>query len=324
MQNVAIIFFIVFCLLLLLMVFTRTVTNKIRRGFPPPGKFIDIEGLRLHYVEQGAGPAIVMIHGLNGQLRHFTYALAALVATRCKVILLDRPGAGHSSARADGQAGLRSQAALVAAFIAALGLDRPLLVGHSLGGAVALAVALDHPDAISGLALVAPLTQVQTDVPPAFKALGIASPALRWLYSRLFLMPMAIRHRKATLAMVFGPEAAPADFPTAAGGLLSLRPETYLAACADLRGVADDLPALVARYGDIRMPVSVLFGRQDRILDWQRHGECLRAQVPQVRLETVDGGHMLPLTQPQTTAAFIESAVRVRGRQDPSNRYQPC
>lgn len=116
------------------------------RQVPPDGRYIRVDGARLHYVDKGTGPAIVMVHGLAGQLRNFGYGMLDILAKDHRVILVDRPGSGYSTADEDREPNIVEQAAIVARFIEALGIDRPLLVGHSLGGAIALALALDHPD----------------------------------------------------------------------------------------------------------------------------------------------------------------------------------
>lgn len=122
-----------------LALFARLAANRVERRVPADGRFIDIDGRRVHYLERGTGPAIVMIHGLGGQMRNFGYALLDRLSADHRVILIDRPGSGYSAPIA--QANIRAQAAHIAAFITAMGLDRPLVVGHSLGGAIALALA---------------------------------------------------------------------------------------------------------------------------------------------------------------------------------------
>ncbi len=300
---------VLLAIVFVLAVFNALTAAKIEKGFVPPGAFVDVDGTRIHYLDRGTGPTIVIVHGLNGQLRHFTHSLLAQLTDEFRIILLDRPGSGNSARLASGTAGVREQGDLVAGLIAKLGLDRPLLVGHSLGGAVALAVALDHPECIRGVALIAPLTQVQTSVPPAFAALAMPSAAVRWIFSRTLLVPLSIAASKRTLETVFGPDPVPADFGTAGGGLLSLRPDSFLAACDDLVGVRDDLAGMVARYPSLTMHVAILYGRGDRILDWKIHGESMLEQVEGVRLDVIDGGHMLPLTHAVATAGFIRSVA---------------
>ncbi len=123
---------------------------------PPAGRFIDVGGARLHYLDRGTGPAVVMVHGLGGNLRNF-YELIDKLATTCRVVAVDRPGSGYSKMMFGEHPALRAQATIIAQFVHRLGLDRPLLVGHSLGGALSLALALDHPDSVRALVLISTL-----------------------------------------------------------------------------------------------------------------------------------------------------------------------
>jgi hypothetical protein len=109
--------------------------------------------------------------------------------------------------------------------------------------------------------------------------------------------------------IVFGPDAVPADFPTRGGGLLALRPSHFIGASEDLLGVAHSLPPLLPRYSDLRVPVSILFGREDRILDYRMNGEAFVAKLPAARLTLVNGGHMLPVTAVQTSVDFVRDAA---------------
>ncbi len=292
-----------------LALFTRYVERKVEAALPPQGIFIEVPGARLHVREQGQGPALLLIHGLGGQMAHFTYEVARQLAHHHRVITVDRPGSGYSTRRPGAAAGLHGQAAVLAALIDRLELERPLVVGHSLGGAVALALALDYPDRIAGLSLLAPLTHLPDEVPAAFGSLAMRSPRLRRLLAWTVATPGAIARGNAMLGQVFAPDAVPPDFATRGGGLLGLRPGQFLAAADDMGALAEQLPGYSSRYGELRMPVAVLFGRDDRILPWREHGEALACKVPHAVLEVVDGGHMLPVAQPELTVRFIRGAA---------------
>jgi len=292
--------------------FTARTARRVTRELPPRGRFVDLDGGRLHYLDLGSGPPIVMIHGLGGQTAHFTHSLTDRLKDDFRLVVVDRPGAGHSPRAADAPANVRAQAASIAGLIRHLALERPLVVGHSLGGAVALALALDHPDAVGGLALIAPLTHPQDEVPDAFRGLAIRSPAVRRFVAATVATPAAIATRDKVLAHVFGPDPVPDDFGTAGGGLLGLRPSAFYHTSTDLVAASEDLPAMVERYGTLAVPVAVLYGRDDRILSPQAHGEALRGRVPDLRLDVVDGGHMLPITAPDATAAWIRDVARRR------------
>ncbi|WP_061956008.1 alpha/beta fold hydrolase [Cupriavidus pauculus] len=283
-------------LLALLFVFTWRTTRKIEAALPPTGRFVDVPGARLHVVERGNGPAVLLVHGLSGQLANFDYGMIEPLSRDFRVIAVDRPGAGYSTRQPGAAADLRAQADTLAALIDQLGLHKPLVVGHSLGGAISLALATYHPDRVGGLALIAPLTHPPEAVSPVFRAMAVQSAFVRKLIAWTLVIPMSIRRREQVMNIVFGPDAVPADFPTRGGGLLALRPSHFIGASEDLLGVAHSLPPLLPRYSDLRVPVSILFGREDRILDYRMNGEAFVAKLPAARLTLVNGGHMLPVT----------------------------
>lgn len=298
----------------ILALFTRYTAAKVESLLPPKGRFVDVPGARLHVREfgeaQAGAPAILMIHGLAGQLSHYTYGVAGRLAEQHRVIVVDRPGSGYSTRAPETGADLSTQAAAMAALVRNLDLGPAFVVGHSLGGAVALTMALEQPAQVAGLALLAPLTHIREDVPPAFKGLTIESPFVRKLVAWTLAVPASIKNSRSTLEMVFGPEAVPRDFATRGGGLLSLRPSAFLSASADLQALPERLPLVQERYWELRVPVSVLYGKDDRILDWKANGQALVDKAPGAKLELIEGGHMLPVTQVEKTAAFIEEAVQ--------------
>ncbi len=289
-----------------LALFTARTARRVEAALPPTGRFVEIDGARIHYVERGAGPrTLLLIHGLGGSALNFTHSLADRLAGDFRVVVMDRPGSGHSTRARGAAAGPLAQADAVAAFVRALGLGRPLLVGHSLGGAVALATAIRHPEVVRALALIAPLTHVEEEPPAAFARLKVGSPLARWLLAWTLATPFAILRREEALAAIFGPEPVPADFAMAGGGLLGLRPRAFVSASTDLVAIRDDMPALVAGYERLRVPVGILYGTGDRILDHRVHGVGMAARVPGLHLELMEGGHMLPLTAPDRVAAFV-------------------
>jgi pimeloyl-ACP methyl ester carboxylesterase len=223
-----------------------------------------------------------------------------------RVIAVDRPGAGYSMRPDDAPAKLSAQADTLAKFIRVLGLKQPLLVGHSLGGALSLAIALNHPDCAGALALIAPLTHAQDDVPEPFQGLVVYSPMLRKIIAWTLAIPMAIRRAPELLKIVFGPDAVPADYPTRGGGLLGLRPKSFYNTSSDLVAVNDDLPGMMTRYGGLTIPLAMLFAKGDRILDYRRQGEAMKQKCPALDLVLLDEhGHMLPVTAPDRTADLI-------------------
>lgn len=297
--------------------FTRRVARRAEAAVPPDGQFLDIDGERLHYVDFGHGPAIVFIHGLCGQLRNFAYLPLAELAQTHRVVLIDRPGSGYSTRAPQRDAAIAWQANVVAQVIDKLSLDRPLVVGHSLGGAVSLMLALDHPQRVGALALIAPATQPVSEVPAPFRALAIRSAWWRRWVGRTLAVPIGMMTGRTTLAYVFGPEDAPKDFLIRGGGVLGFRPGNFEAGSGDILAAERDMSGLAARYAELSVPVDVLYGRGDRILDYRQHGETLPVASVRARLTLVDGGHMLPVTQPDVTMQWLrEVASRMPSAHD--------
>jgi pimeloyl-ACP methyl ester carboxylesterase len=292
-----------------LVLFTLITVHRVEAAVPPAGRFIDLPGARLHVVERGQGPALLLVHGLAGQLRHFTYDIVDRLAAHYRVVVVDRPGSGYSIRTPGASAALGAQADILAALIDHLQLDRPVVVGHSMGGAVALALAQRHPERVAALALIAPLTHPVQEVHSAFNGLKIAKPWVRSAVAWTLAVPYSFVRRNEVLRVLFDPEAAPIDYAIRAGGLLTLRPSHFVAACADLAAIPTDLAGMVERYGAMQLPVSVLYGRGDRILNPLEQGEALAAKLPGAELTLVDGGHMLPITAPERTARFIREAA---------------
>ncbi len=284
---------------------TRRIAAQAERLVPPAGRFIDIDGNRIHYVDVGEGPPIVLLHGLGAQLLQFRQHLFARLDGH-RLIALDRPGSGYSVRAENGRAELTEQARLVARFIEEMRLDRPLLVAHSLGGAVALAVALEHPGAVRGLALLSPLTRFVWPPPPEFAALYIPSALRRRILAHTTAIPTALKLAPATLSFLFAPNEPEPDFMIAGGGWLGLRPSHFEATVADYTALGADLPRLQERYGEIAIPVGILFGTADKVLDHAVHGLGMRGRIPGLEVELVDDvGHMTHYGAVAQAAALI-------------------
>jgi pimeloyl-ACP methyl ester carboxylesterase len=285
---------------------TRRIASLAERLVPASGKFVTIDGNRIHYVEKGEGRPILFVHGLGAQLHQFRSTLFDKLDDY-RLIAVDRPGSGYSERAAGATGGLSEQALVVRRFIEALGLKKPLVVGHSLGGAVALTLAIEHPESISGLALLAPYTYHSGAIAPEFSALYIPSPLKRRLISETVAVPAARKYADQTLAFVFGPQPAPADYMTESGGWAGLRPSHFYATSTDIVAIGNDYPRLQKRFGEIKVPVGILFGTADRVLDYQKHGVEMVGRIADLDLELAEGiGHMPQFSAAEQTTAFIK------------------
>ena len=295
---------------------TRNLTAKAEDLVPRTGDMQRVAGGRIHFVESGPedAPPVVLIHGLSGQLQNFTYALTEKLAKNHRVIALDRPGCGYSE-RDDDRTSLHAQAGMIADFLDQRGIRKPVVAGHSLGGAVAVALALDHQENVGALALICPLTHKQSTAPDVFKGLEVRNPTLRKLIGNTIAAPMAKRTTDVALTAVFKPEPWPEDFIVRAGGALGMRPKGFISASEDLVSAEAAMPGLAARYAkDLKVPGGVLYGASDNILSPDAHGAPMEAFG--LSFETLpDRGHMIPLTDPASVADFIERMAKLAGTQ---------
>jgi pimeloyl-ACP methyl ester carboxylesterase len=284
---------------------TRRIARMAERQVPPAGKFVTIDGDRIHYVEKGEGRPVLLIHGLGGSLHHMRRPLMEAFGPGYRLVAPDRPGSGYSQRRR-GEGLLSEHAHFIVKFMAATGLERPLVVGHSLGGAVALATAIAHPDKVAGLALIAPLTHRDNEPKPEFAALGIKSPLMRRIISQTVAVPLSMRNAPQTLSFVFGPQEPPADYAVEGGAMVGLRPSHFYAASTDYVGIGRQLGRVEEGLGRLAMPVGVFFGTADRVLDHRKHGLSLVGKVASLDLELAEGiGHMPQYAETEKVVAFI-------------------
>lgn len=238
------------------------------------------------------GPEVVLVHGAGASSLLWLRVLPALART-ARVWAPDLPGHGKSEgAPARGIAQAREA---LRAFVLALRLERPVLVGHSMGGAVVLDYALAYPGETSGLVLCS-----------TSAALNVAPEILELVEHRFSSF-----HR--FFARVgFGPEAS-ADPETAARDLLCAPQPVVL---ADFRACA--IFDVRARLPDLRVPTLILCGDADRLTPLS-HSQAMAAAIAGAVLEVVPGaGHMLPWEAPAPVAAAIGSfAARSRGPRAP-------
>ena len=291
----------------ILRMWTLVLERQAETSVPRIGKTCPVPDGSIHYVDLGATdkPVLVILHGLAGQLQHGSYALTDQLSDEFRIILLDRPGCGYSTRDSAANASLTEQAWMVWAFLDKIGVENPTLVGHSLGGALALQMALDRPQATGGIALLAPVTRPVTKVADLFKPLMVTRPWLRACIGNVLSGPVGKFTADKVLQQAFDPELCPQDFMIRGGAMLGLRPKGFISASEDLMMMPDAMQALSARYtAPFPVPGGVLYGLDDAVLPEVDHGRPMADYG--LLYETLPGrGHMLPMLAPRECAAFI-------------------
>lgn len=302
-------------LLLLLTALTqwRAARNEARAeaAYPPEGEFLEIDGQRIHYVMAGSGPDLVLIHGASGNTREFTFRMRDALSDRYRVIIFDRPGLGYSDPLDGSDAALRDQALLLQRAAARLGADRPLVLGQSYGGSVALAWAVHAPEHLAGLTLVSAASN------PWSTGLGTYYTVLSSWWGQRFVIPLLTafvppRVVDNTINEVFLPETPPEGYHDYIGAGLTLRRPAIRANALQRAALLDGILAQQPRYGNITQPVEIIHGSGDTTVPLSVHSEPLSRQIENANLTILDGaGHM-----PHHTAmpAVIEAVDRTAAR----------
>ncbi len=306
MGVLMIVLIILLALVAALYVWSTRMAADAEAAVPQAGEVLPVRGGATHYVESGPrdAPTIVLIHGISAQLQHWTYAVADKLADDFHVIALDRPGCGYSTRDRDELAALPEQARMIWEFLDAKGIERPVIAGHSLGGALTLAMALQRPEGMAAMALVSPLTRFQSEVVPIFKGLEVRSHAMRRLLAHTIAGPMARMTAAKVIDFAFDPEPPIEDFMIGAAAVLGLRPKAYITASCDLVMLEHVMQVQQSRYGEIKVPGGVLYGDGDTLLAAAVHGRPM-AEYGLDYEELPGRGHMLPMTEPDVTEDFI-------------------
>ncbi len=274
-------------------------------AFPPTGAFVTVNGLRLHYEIAGTGPDLVMIHGASGSLRDLTFSLRDRLTDRYRVIVVDRPGLGHSDPLPE--TSLLAQARHIKAGVAQLGVETPLVLGQSYGGSVALAWALDGG-------------------PKALILVG--SPSLPWPgkldiwyrvnsspVGRALAVPLASafvpdRYVRQATSAVFAPDPVPPGYDSFLGTPLTLRRGTLAANVAQVNALRAELVTMAPRYPTLTLPIELVHGDADTVVPLDIHSGPLAKLLTNETLTVIAGaGHMPHHAHAQVVIDAIDRAA---------------
>lgn len=274
-------------------------------AFPPSGRFVMVDGRRLHYEIAGKGPDLVLIHGASGSLRDLTFSLRDRLTDRYRVIAVDRPGLGYSDPLED--ASLLAQARHIKAGLAQLGVTEPVVLGQSYGGAVALAWALDGgPRAL--VLVSAPSMPWPGKLDPWYRLTDtwpgkhLAIPLVA-----AFLPDSYVRSITAT---VFAPDPVPEGYQDHLGATLTLRRRTLLANTSQINVLRAELVTMEPRYPTLALPVELIHGTADTIVPLDIHSGPLSHLLPNATITMIPGaGHMPHHSHASVVIAAIDRAA---------------
>jgi pimeloyl-ACP methyl ester carboxylesterase len=287
--------------------FNRWSVARAEEKYPPLGTIMSIDGVDLHVFEQGEGTPVVLLHGSGSIMQDMVVSgLVDRLAEAHRVIVLDRPGYGWSSRPSGRDWTPEAQAALFAAAADRLGAERPILYGHSWGTLPALAWALDRPEFVRGLVLGAGYF-FPTPRPDALFTSILASPVLGDLMSET-IAPLQTRLTgPAGFRMIFSPNETPPRFLDEMPFALMLRPGHLQATAADSAMMPLAAARLEPRYGELQLPVTIIWGEQDKLVDQAQQSARLAALLPQARAVPLsDTGHMVHHVALDQVATAIE------------------
>ena len=293
--------------------YTAIDAPKMKQRFPPIGEFVTVDGLQLHYLDSGPKNSplvpLVMIHGASGNLQDLEHALLPELAENRRVIIFDRPGFGYSERTKKPQGGWfdpAQQAAVINSALLKLGIPKAVIFGHSYGGSVALRYGLDFPEATAGLiSMAGPSHHWDGGINTTYKIgkTPIIGPLFAW---NVFYPAGRILINNAA-AGVFEPNKMPENYVHNSAASLALRPHTFLANANDVARLNDFLYEQETRYGELKMPVLLIWGEADTTVGFYHHAPQLMEVIDPEVLLIPDVGHMPHYAEPEQVINAIES-----------------
>lgn len=281
-------------------------------AYPPCGLLIRARGdfgeATVHAEIAGDGPDLILIHGASGNAREFTFRLMARLSARYRVIAFDRPGRGWSEDLGPRGLSPAAQVAVLRAAAKRLEVHRPVVLGQSYGGAVAMAWALAAPEEVAALVIVSGATQPWTGGLGGWYRV-LRTPLLRQIAPALVTAWASPKLTRNIIASIFAPEAMPDGYADHIGVPLTMRREVLRTNADQVNGLLSYVRDMAPRYRRLTLPLEIVHGTADTIVPIGIHSEHLVRQVPGANLVRIEGaGHMPHHTHPEVVIAAIHRA----------------
>ncbi len=299
---------------------------KTEADHPPIGQFVDVEGRKVHYVQDGTGPHVVLLHGAGGNLKDFTFDLMGRLTEDYTVTVFDRPGHGYTDHVPQLDPGFfttegdspQDQAAMLRAAAAQIGIESPVVAGHSFGGIVAMAWAnhgLDV-DAPENAAAVVSFAGVSMPWPGDLDTYYTFNSGV---FGGRVVIPVLTslatdKGVAETVTGIFAPDPMPAGYVAHISADLILRPASFRANVRQVNSSRPHVVEMAKRYPELTLPIEVIHGTADTTVPITVHPMELRKIVPSVNLVPLEGtGHMPHLVVPEAAVDAINRAASRAG-----------
>jgi pimeloyl-ACP methyl ester carboxylesterase len=278
-------------------------------AYPAVGKVVIVDGKRIHAEMMGKGPDLVLIHGAGGNTRDFTFQLTDKLADHYRVTVFDRPGMGYSDNLGETGNDPIAQARVLQTAARELGLKKPIVLGHSYGGAVAMGWALSDPSYTKSLVIVSGATMpFPGDLAFWYKATG--SKLGSAIFAPLLTAFVTDGLTSNSIDAIFAPEATPPGYADYIGAGLTLRRASLKANGQQVLSLKGHLIAMEKRYDDITMPVEIIHGLADTTVPARVHAIPLSQRLSNAHLTLIEGaGHMIHHTRHAAVIAAIDRAA---------------
>ena len=292
----------------------RASATRAEARYPPVGAFVEVDGTRLHYVERGEGRPVVLIHGSGALVQDFIVSgLLDRLARSHRVIAFDRPGYGYSTRPRRGDWSPEGPAALFVAACSELGVERPLVVGHSWGTLPAVAWALDNPGQAAALVLISGYYN-GTPRPDALMTGIAAMPVIGDLLTNTVLPLQTRLTGPLGLKVIFSPRDVPQRFLDEMPFALMLRPSHLHATAADSGQMPLAAARLSERYAELALPMAIVWSERDKLVGQPGQSARLADELPHAAPILVpDGGHMIHHVELERVAMAIENVAAEAG-----------
>jgi pimeloyl-ACP methyl ester carboxylesterase len=303
---------VVVAALIVLALVTQIGVIALQRAFPAQGRMIEVAGATLHVVDIGprdAGPAVVMIHGASSNLEVMRRPLGDRLANDHRVILIDRPGHGWSTRARAEDSTPAVQARMINEALEQLGVGSAILVVHSWSGALGARMALDYSQRVAGLVMLAPVAYPWRGGVGWYNK-AITTPVIGPLLAYTITLPLGYFLAAPGARSVFLPQVMPDGFVASTSTPLLLRPREFVANARDLVTLKAAVAEQAPRYGDIKVPTTVIAGEIDTTVWTRIHSRPFAAAVPGAKLIVLPGvGHMVQNAAPELVVSEIETMI---------------